>query len=488
MSTEIPTYISSGSRDCPWDKAALDIVFLHGLIGDRFTSWSDSEDSFWLSWLAQEFPNCNVYTAGYDTELFHALLTGPGASIQDLAISLADSLVSRKAPAPALMFVTHSLGGLIVKQLIRKCSDSANSTFNDLAQSVRGIAFLGTPHQGARLAQSLDTIVRNFKSKVVKQLAYSDDALIDLHEFFRTWATKHSVIIKPYYETEHTWGLHVVDRVTANPNVYGADPIAVQADHIRICKPTNRDAPLYVSISKLIATLAPIRASNGSPPSGGGLVAPGLDALEPSTESTALVPMSTFGTYVVDRAGLAESLSASAERVLDPRCAIGLDGVELTRVKRDESNGLADEVPVPHGLATDILTDYQYYTTTAETDRRDLAQKLLDVGRTYQVNDANRKKERFNMMLRRNIAQPSAVTRYTKLMADVETRFNRHIARLIHQGADSAMIDEAVQRDIVGPCSVVHSTLGHEISASLVDSALYYLAGNCHIRWDNDAA
>ncbi|MEO7689342.1 MAG: ABC-three component system protein [Sphingomonas sp.] len=439
LSCEAPTFVAANEGDEPSTTACLDIVFLHGLTGDRFTSWSDTEENFWPKWLAADFPTCNVYTAGYDTDVFVKLLTGPGASIQDIAVGLADSLASRTNPAPTLMFVTHSLGGLVVKQMIRKCCDSADDSFNDIERGVRGVAFLATPHQGAHLAKTFDTILHHAKSTAVQQLAYSNDTLVDLHEFFRTWATKNNVAIKPYYETQFTWGVQVVDKVTANPNVYGADPVAIQADHIGICKPGSRTAPVFVSITKMVEKLVGQCGGAGARPGGnGGGVTAG------------------------------ESHSASAEH--SAAYAVSADSLD------------------PNGLAEDILVDYQYYTTTAPDDRRDLAKKLNDAGRSYQVDDAERKKERFNMALRRNIAQPAAVTRYTKLMADVETRFNRHVIKLIADGASATEIDNAIQTEIVNPCSTIHSTVGHEISASLVDSAIYYLAGNCHVRWDNGAA
>lgn len=457
LSCEGPTFVPAYDGLTPCDTAAADIVFVHGLTGDRYESWADGPETFWPGWLAQQFPTCNIYTAGYDTELFYKALTGPGASIQDLGAILADSLVSRPCAAPVLILVTHSLGGLVVKQMIRKCCDSADSSFNEIARSVRGIAFLGTPHQGAQLAQALDIILKNHKSQAVKALAYGSDALIDLHEFFRAWATKNGVLVKPYYETQHTWGVHVVDKVTANPNVYGADPVAVQANHIGICKPTSRQATVYQSIAKLIEILvkAPV-AVIGPADAADVLVITGpelpadADALPSAPSSLIAVP---------SEAPLPALVGA------DDAAVLALDGV-----------------------ATDILADYQFYTTAAEDDRRDLAQKLIDVGRSYQVKGAERKKERFNMTLRRNIAQPAAVTRYTRLMADVETRFNRHVARLIAAGAPPEAVDEAIQREIVNPCATTHSVAGSEISASLVDSALYYLAGNCHIRWDDGAA
>jgi len=74
--------------------------------------------------------------------------------------------------------------------MVRKCSDTANPDFNKLVRSMRGVVFFATPHQGASLATALDVILSGYKSTALKQLAYGDDTLIDLHEFFRNWATK----------------------------------------------------------------------------------------------------------------------------------------------------------------------------------------------------------------------------------------------------------------------------------------------------------
>ena len=90
------------------------------------------------------------------------------------------------------------------------------------------------------------------------------------------------------------------------------------------------------------------------------------------------------------------------------------------------------------------------------------------------------------MDLRRHIGQPAAVARYVRLMADVESRFNRHVARVIAEGRDQAEVDVAIQDYVLDPCVAVHSTADQAISAHAVDGALYYLAGNCHIAWDND--
>jgi pimeloyl-ACP methyl ester carboxylesterase len=428
MNCDGPTAVHAQGGCAGVEKPTLDVVFVHGLAGDRFTTWRQCENTFWPNWIAADFPTCSVYTTGYDSNVFAGILSGGGASIQDLATVLADGLLSLPTRAPTMVLVTHSLGGLVIKQMLRRCSDSADPRYGDLARTIRAVVFLGTPHQGAQLATSLDALLRIFKSTTTRQLAYSSAELIDLNRAFGNWAVREQVIIRPYYETEKTSGVHIVDRVTADPNIHGAEPVAVQANHVNICKPATREAPVYTSVCSLLRDLIA-----GQPPhrAGGALMSGGTDAGVPAT-----IQIST--------------------------------------------------VPASPNLAPDILDDYQYYTVTAPDDRRDLARKLIDAGRAYQLKDAKRKKERFNMALQRHIAQPAAVTRYTKLLAEVETRFNRHVPRALSHGTSPADVDRLVEEQVIAPSVTNHSSAGSEISAALVDSALYYLAGNCHVAWDND--
>jgi hypothetical protein len=44
----------------------------------------------------------------------------------------------------------------------------------------------------------------------------------------------------------------LVDKITANPGVFGCEPIALDADHVEICKPASRNAHLYESVSAFI--------------------------------------------------------------------------------------------------------------------------------------------------------------------------------------------------------------------------------------------
>src|SRR3546814_20357116 len=97
---------------------------------------------------------------------------------------MADGLASREERAPHTLLVAHSLGGLIVKQMLRRCPESLSPAFIAIGSSVTGFAFLATPHQGAQAAKTLDVLVRHFLSKPAKQLAYGVANLVGLKAFF----------------------------------------------------------------------------------------------------------------------------------------------------------------------------------------------------------------------------------------------------------------------------------------------------------------
>ena len=107
-------------------------------------------------------------------------------------------------------------------------------------------------YQGSKFASSLKTILSNGASKQLSQLTDSEEELISLNEHFRAHVGRKNIAVKSFYETEKTWGVQVVDKVSGNPGVYGSDPVPVEADHIGICKPATSAAPVHRSICKFI--------------------------------------------------------------------------------------------------------------------------------------------------------------------------------------------------------------------------------------------
>ncbi|NEP84105.1 MAG: alpha/beta hydrolase, partial [Okeania sp. SIO3B3] len=134
-----------------------DIVFVHGLAGHPWSTWhpqgkKDNQDlDFWPFWLGEEL-QANVWTFGYDAPRFGYV--GQGMPRFDLASNLLEYLAVNDIGDRPLIFVTHSMGGLVVKDLIRTAQN-----FDDkkaIIQQTQGIVFLSTPHQGSHLANLID--------------------------------------------------------------------------------------------------------------------------------------------------------------------------------------------------------------------------------------------------------------------------------------------------------------------------------------------
>lgn len=404
MSDSKLEYIA-GERLEPCPDAPFDIVFVHGLTGDSKESWTHQNGEFWPAWLANDFPSLNVYCAGYDSSVFASLMKGDGASLAARASILLDRISSRPTRSRPVFFITHSLGGLIVKQMLRKSYDSGSARRKQVCNDVLGVAFIATPHQGADFAKVINTIIGLTTSKTIRELESGNAQLVDLGSWFSNWAGRSELTVECYHEVDKTKGVLVVDQLTANPNVLGCDPVAIQADHVGITKLAARDAQLYQSLSATIT-----------------------DLLGRISDASGTAPRSH----------------------LDP----------------------------------EIASEFDAFTSQAPADRRNLAEKLTAVGRTHEIEWAEKQKERFSMALQRNIAQPSAVRRYTRLMSNIETRFQRHIAPLIAAAGDSTSIDTALQNAVLDPSLSAHDADGGEGTSGLVDSAFYYLAGNCHVGWD----
>src|SRR5215467_923411 len=106
---------SQGSRSA--------VVFVHGLGGDAFATWQSGpqEKDFWPRWLVEDLPEIEVWTVQYDASPSKWL--GSAMALPDRAANLLAWLEAERLYEKKLLFVAHSLGGLVVKQLLRLSAD-----------------------------------------------------------------------------------------------------------------------------------------------------------------------------------------------------------------------------------------------------------------------------------------------------------------------------------------------------------------------------
>lgn len=108
--------------DQPGDRLdCVDIVALHGLNGHRDLTWTDRVTGLnWLSnenCLSKDIPNARILTFGYNSKTY---FSRSKSNIQDFASELLVAISTQRRSAieknRPLIFICHSLGGLVFKQ------------------------------------------------------------------------------------------------------------------------------------------------------------------------------------------------------------------------------------------------------------------------------------------------------------------------------------------------------------------------------------
>lgn len=225
-----------------------DLVFVHGLDGDKEDTWKGKwEDEVWPKTLYNDLPLCGYWSFGYDSK--SSLWLGSPMSILDRANNFVNFLRSEGIGKRPVFFVVHSLGGLIVKKMLRFAYDQNHD--DTIVSNTKGIFFFATPHTGSSIASVIQWFKPYRPSGLLDELKTAAKPLVDLNHWYRANSTKLGISTTVFRETRDTKGVIVVDELSSDPGIIGVVPIPIDADHIDICK-VNRDDLAYKTIRNSI--------------------------------------------------------------------------------------------------------------------------------------------------------------------------------------------------------------------------------------------
>jgi hypothetical protein len=132
-----------------------------------------------------------------------------------------------------------------------------------------------------------------------------------------------------------------------------------------------------------------------------------------------------------------------------------------------------------------MVKKLEHFSTQAdEEEHLTLAEKLERGGCKSHIEFAEKTKELFAKKLVEFQYFESAQQIHALLLAEVWTRFHRFIRPLILDGADLKAINCSVQADIIQPVQAMLGENDLELYSDEINGMLYFLTGNCHIRWD----
>ncbi|PGH00305.1 hypothetical protein AJ79_08236 [Helicocarpus griseus UAMH5409] len=199
-------------NDC--DNPLADIIFVHGLGGSSLRTWSYNRDvrNFWLPWLKSEVGSSStrVFTFGYNARFVEQ---ASRLSILDFAKDLLfqlkmyhdkDEEDSKMIGEHPLIFVVHSMGGLVVKKAYGL--GKTDEQYLNIVSQIFGIVFLGTPHRGSSFAPMLNNILRTAPTTgtkiYVNELEKGSTSINDINEQFRNVCGDLNLV--SFYETLRT--------------------------------------------------------------------------------------------------------------------------------------------------------------------------------------------------------------------------------------------------------------------------------------------
>lgn len=129
-------------------------VYIHGIGGDKAETWGEFPESV----LKQLKLDADVFSFGFNSKPYHSISVGVAAD--ELWSELRNHFSDRRH----LVFIVHSTGGLIIRDMLRKCVKPTLQRFDSnqmapadapqLALCIRSIIYLDTPHLGGELLLS----------------------------------------------------------------------------------------------------------------------------------------------------------------------------------------------------------------------------------------------------------------------------------------------------------------------------------------------
>jgi len=233
--------IDSGGYVRENNKNKRVIVFVNGIFGDAFSTWTKGSN-YWPKMLCADydFDNVDIYVHSFNSPKIQTAQT-----IDELAKRMKDYLSTDRVfeRHQMVIFICHSMGGLVTRAFLLKTRPSP--------QQVPMIYFFATPTTGANVAGIAAHLSKNSQLRDMlplqqdgyvgnlqdEWLATSEDEKLNYPSTIASFCA---------YEKYDTWGFRIVERQSAT-NLCNRETRGILADHIDIVKPVDNRGEPYVS-------------------------------------------------------------------------------------------------------------------------------------------------------------------------------------------------------------------------------------------------
>ncbi|EDW11501.1 protein SERAC1 [Drosophila mojavensis] len=322
------TLCSEAELDSDWEVVHPDVPLEanencrgnFSVSGNEWTNQDSSEEytNCWpMEWLPDDYPDSRIIGIDYTSAVteWSANFTKycPCEKGQGHIDVRASSLLERIATADVgngrpVVWIGHSMGGLLTKLILLKSVDSVEKNVQQLAKNTQAIVFLGTPHRGSPIAkwkQHMQVILS--PSIEVKEMEENAPKLLEMHRRFMGClhtVLRHVNVLSvaegsPTMLTTFKFPLRIVTEESSRIDF--GEFFLLKDDHLSLSKPIYRQSFLY---QRLLHVISEAIKQSSDP----------KDTDEQSVPNTDLLTMNIIAVVLKGAKGLFEMLPRVALR------------------------------------------------------------------------------------------------------------------------------------------------------------------------------
>ncbi|KND92397.1 Protein SERAC1, partial [Tolypocladium ophioglossoides CBS 100239] len=247
------------------DSNAVDIVFVHGLTGDREKTWrsKDAASPWPQALLPSRIPAARILTFGYDAYVTDWRGMVSKNRIGNHSMNMLSAIAAYREGDDTndrpIIFVCHSLGGLVCEDALTMAQQRPERHIKQILHSTRGIVFLGTPHHGSGLAHWAKSLARALgllkqtNPEILAVLKSDSEVLERIQNGFHTMIRSRAqdrlplIEITCFYEELPLPGVGTV--VPSHSGILpGYIPIGIRSNHMDMTKFENEDDPGFIAV------------------------------------------------------------------------------------------------------------------------------------------------------------------------------------------------------------------------------------------------
>jgi hypothetical protein len=216
----------------------------------------------------------NILVYGYNADVYSKKHGGNPSDnfiymhAQTLVVSLTNYRKDEMSSRNPIIWVVHSLGGILLKRALLYSNDLKTSQHEDyrgIYVSTYGIIFLGTPHTGSEMgswavtlqAMSDAVVPKAFwhsESILLKTLKKDNETLQNINSHFLDIYQRFKIMMAHENHATDLKGtkMLVVDAQSASPQLPGVGYFSIEATHSGMCKFDSKNAPGYRTVATTI--------------------------------------------------------------------------------------------------------------------------------------------------------------------------------------------------------------------------------------------